>query len=141
MSDTIDKKGNAMIEEAVHYVAKTNDAWGIPMTGLEADDGSGLDYAGIMGIPMVNLKVEGKLVKKARVKNKRGKWLKYGSDFDNELGDDTAITGIEIVGKGLVVAAHIRGGQWLNPVFTSDEDGAAMISTGAVIDAIWIDEI
>lgn len=141
MSDAIDKKGNAMVEEAVHYVAKTNDGWGIPMIGLEADNGSGLDYAGIMGTPMVNLKIEGKLVKKARVKNKRGKWLKYGSGFDTELGDDTAITGIEIVGKGLVVAVHIRGGQWLNPVFTSDEDGVAVISTGAVIDAIWIDEV
>lgn len=129
------------IDEAVHYVAKTNDGWGIAMTGLDADDGSDSDHAGVFGMPMINFKIEGNRVKKARIKNQRGKWLKYGSGFDTELGNDTDITGIEIVGKGLVFAVHIKGGTWLNPVRTSDVDGEVLVGNGAVIDAIWIDEI
>lgn len=129
------------ISEAVRYVAKTDDGWGIVMTGLDADDGSDLDYAGIFGMSMINLKIEGKLVKKARVKNKRGKWLPYGCGFNTELGNDTEITGIEIVGKGLIFAVHIKGGMWLNPVRTADEEGSVFIGNGAVIDGIWIDEI
>lgn len=138
--DNNDKK-ETEVEEAVHYIAKTSNGWGIAMTGLDADDGSDLDHAGIIGLPMTNFKIEGKLVKKARVRNKRGKWLKYGSGFNTELGNDTDITGIEIIGKGLLVAVHIKGGQWLNPVFTSDVEGAALLGNGSVIDAIWIDEV
>ena len=129
------------IDGAVHYVAKTNDGWGVAMTGLDADDGSDLDHAGIFGTPMTNFKIEGNLVKKARIKNKRGKWLPYGRGFNTELGNDTNITGIEIVGKGLIFAVHIKGGMWLNPVRTSDDDGEVLVGNGAVIDAIWIDEI
>ena len=130
-----------LVEEAVHYAAKSGDKWGIGMIGLDPEDGSDNDHSGILGIPITNFKIEGKLVKKARVKNKRGKWLKYGSGFDTELGDNTNIIGIEIVGKGLIFAVHIKGGQWLNPVRTSDEEGAVLITTGAFIDGIWIDEI
>ena len=88
-----EKKEETTIDEAVHYVAKTNDGWGIAMTGLDADDGSDLDHAGVFGRSMINFKIEGKLVKKTRIKNKRGKWLSYGRGFDTELGNDTDITG------------------------------------------------
>lgn len=127
------------IDEEVHYVAKTNDGWGVAMTGLDADDGSDLDHAGIFGMSMTNFKIGGNLVKKARVKNKRGKWLSYG--VNTELGNDSDITGIEIVGKGLIFAVHIKGGTWLNPVRTSDTEGEVLVGNGAVIDAIWIDKL
>lgn len=143
MTDTEKKEETTVTttDTAVHYVAKTNDGWGTAMTGLDADDGSDFDHAGILGRSMINFKIEGKLVKKARIKNKRGKWLPYGCGFDTELGNDTDITGIEIVGKGLIFAVHIKGGTWLNPVRTSDVDGEVLVGNGAVIDAIWIDEI
>ncbi len=141
MNDT-DTKDVAVstITDSVRYLVKTDDGWSIDMIGLDASDDSGLDHAGIFGKPICNIKIGGKLVKKARVKNSRGKWLPYGSGFDKELGNDTNITGIEIVGKGLVFAIHIKGGQWLNPVFTSDIEGEVLVGNGAVIDALWIDE-
>ena len=48
------------IDEAVHYVAKTNDGWGVAMTGLDADDGSDLDHAGVFGTSIINFKIEGR---------------------------------------------------------------------------------
>lgn len=132
---------SSTIADSVRYSVKTDDGWGIDMIGVDASDGSSLDHAGIFGKPIRNIKIGGKLVKKARVRNKRGKWLPYGSGFDKELGDNTDITGIEIVGKRLVFAIHIKGGQWLNPVFTSDVEGEILIGNGAVIDALWIDEV
>ena len=140
MSDTMDTTIST-ITDPVKYSVKTDDGWGVTMIGLDASDDSGLDHAGIFGIPMINFKIEGKLVKKARIKNKRGKWLPYGCGFNTELGNNTDITGIEIVGKGLIFAVHIKGGTWLNPARTSDVDGEVLVGNGAVIDAIWIDEI
>lgn len=137
----IEKKEETTTEEAVVYAAKSNYGWGVTMIGIESEDDSGIDHAGIFGSTITNFKIGGRLVKKARVRNKRGKWLKYGSGFDAELGNDSEITGIEIVGSGLILAVHVKGGQWLNPVHTSDEDGAVLAGNGAVIDAVWIDEI
>lgn len=140
MIDT-EKKEETTIEDDVRYAIKTNDGWGVTMTGLDADDNSDIDHAGIFGMSMINFKIEGKFVNKARVKNKRGKWLPYGCGFDAELGDDTDIIGIEIVAKDLIFAVHVKGGAWLNPVHTSDVDGEVLVGNGAVIDAIWIDKI
>lgn len=121
-----------------HYVAKNKDAWGIEMRGTEAVDGSDLDHAGIFGLEMTNFKIEGAGIKKARIKNKRGKWLEYKEGY-TELGDGSTITGFEIVGAGYILAIHLKGGQWMTPVFTSDEEGNVLVGTGAPIDAIWID--
>lgn len=133
------------ISKTPHYVAKTIDGWGIEMHGLEAMDGSITDHAGILGLPMINFTVEGSDIKKACVRNKRGKWLPYKTGFgmnnSEALGDDTAITGIEIVGSGYLMSVHIKGGSWLNPVKTSDIEGQNRLSTGAVIDAVWIEEL
>ena len=123
-----------------HYCVETANGWGIAMSGLEADDGSDLDHAGIIGMPMKNIKITAKNLTKARVRNKRGKWLGYKTGADG-LGDGTDITGIELVGKGYVYAVHIKGGQWLATMFTSDVDGEVLATNGAVIDAIWINEV
>lgn len=134
-------KEETTIDEAVHYVAKTNDGWGVAMTGLYADDGSDVDHAGILGLVITNLRIAGKNIKKARVRNKRGKWLPYKTGANTELGDDSIVTGVEIVGGGYRVSVHVMGGQWLGAVTTSDTDGEVLIGSGAPIDAIWIDEI
>lgn len=141
--ETTEKKTNVpnTIKEAVRYVVKTKDGWGVPMTGIDADDGSDTDHAGIIGIPMINFKIDGSLVSKARVRNKRGKWLPYGRGLDAELGKDSEITGIEIVGKGLVFAVHVKGGGWLSPAMTSDVEDEVKVISGAAFDAIWIDEV
>lgn len=140
-------KGDFMIDEKttkkqmVHYSVKTKTGWGVPMTGLTADDDSIIDHAGIIGESIINFKIEGTRVKKARVKTVRGKWLDYGIGFDTELGNDSDIAGIEIVGEKLMVSVHVKGGQWINPVYTSTEEGAVLINSGSAIDAIWIDEV
>lgn len=123
-----------------HYCAKTVEGWSVCMTGLEADDGSGLDHTGVLGIPIIDFRITAKNIKKARVRNKRGKWLPYKSGPDG-IGDGTNITGIELVGKGYVYSVHVKGGQWLPGAITSDIEGEILITTGSAIDAIWIDEI
>lgn len=141
--ETTEKKTNdpSTIKEAVRYVVKTKDGWGVPMTGLDADDDSDTDHAGIIGMPMINFKIDGSLVSKARVRNNRSKWLPYGRGLDVELGKDSAITGIEIVGKGLIFAVHVKGGEWLSPAITSDVEDEVKVISGAAFDAIWIDEV
>ena len=132
---------NSTITSIPHYIAKSQNGWGIGMTGLEADDGSALDHAGIIGLPMTGFKIAAKNIAKARVRNKRGKWLPYGTGFDSDLGDGTNITGIEIIGSGYVYAIHIMGGQWMTGMITSDIEGEVLATNGATIDAIWIDKI
>lgn len=128
------------IPEEAHYVAETQDGWGIAMTNTEADDGSDLDHAGVIGLSMTNFKIGSSKIKQARVRNKRGKWLPYKTGFENPLGDGTDITGIEIVGSGFVFAVHVKGGQWLGSNHTSNNEGEVLVTTGTAIDAIWIDK-
>ncbi len=144
VTNSNDKKAKILPVDP-HYVAASPYGWGIEMSGTEAADGSSLDHAGIIGLPMTNFTIEGEGIKKARVRNKRGKWLDYKSGFGmnqlEALGDGTAITGLEIVGKGFIVGVHLRGGEWLNSVNTSDKEGAVTIGIGVPIDAIWIDRV
>lgn len=132
--------GESLTEEAVVYQAKTADGWGIEMVGTEPADDSDIDHAGIIGQSITNFKIGGRIVKKARVRNSRGKWLAYNSGMNIELGNNKPITGIEIVGSGLAYAIHVKGGQWLPRIITSDVEGEQLATAGA-IDAIWIDEI
>lgn len=132
---------NSIVENVVIYQAKTIDGWGITMIGDSDSDDSGIDHAGIIGKPMINFKIDGRLVKKARIRNNRGKWLNYNSGMDIELGNDKPITGIEIVGSGLIFAIHVKGGEWLPSIITSDIDNEVLATVGTSIDAIWIDKI
>ena len=129
--------------EAPHYISKSQNGWGVDMEGTEAIDGSLIDHAGIIGLPMINFTIEAKDIKKARVRNKRGKWLDYKNfyDINNPLGDDTGITGIEIVGAGYIASVHVKGGSWLRSVVTSDAEGEVILGSNLPIDAIWIDKI
>ncbi len=136
----VTKKVNTESKEP-HYVAKTQNGWGVGMIGLDADDGSFVDHAGIIGLPMLGFKIECDGISKARVRNRRGKWLPYDIGFDSDLGDGTNITGIELVGAGYTFSVHVMGGQWMNAVHTSDIEGAAMFTSGSTIDAIWINKI
>lgn len=145
INDVVEDKKIKNIPDEPHYVAATQNGWGVEMYGTEAVDGSPLDHAGIIGLPMTNFTIEGKGIKKARVKNKRGRWLDYKSGFGinqlEALGDGTGITAIEIVGKGFIVGVHLKGGNWLNSVNTSDKEGEVTIGIGIPIDAIWIDRM
>ena len=135
------KKADKKLPIKPHYCAATSNGWGVEMTGTSSDDGK--DYAGIIGNSITNFTIEAKEIIKARVRNKNGKWLEYKTGFDKNsgLGDSTPITGFEFVGKGFVVAVHIKGGTWLTPVFTSDRDGEVLIGASTPIDAIWIDKM
>ena len=138
----MDRETNASNEmyNEPYYVAKSQNGWGVGMVGLEAEDGSDLDHAGIIGLVMTNFKIDGKNIKKARIRNRRGKWLPYKSS-NEALGDDTTVTGIEIVGSGYTVSVHIMGGSWLTSMNTSDVDGEILVGNGAPIDAVWIDKL
>lgn len=129
------------ISEEPRYVAQTKDGWGVVMIGTDAEDGSDLDHTGVIGLAMTNFKIGSSKIKKARVRNKRGKWLPYKSGFDKELGDGTNITGIEIVGAGYIASVHVKGGSWLPLVRTSDIEGAVIIGENFIIDAIWVGAI
>lgn len=130
--------------DAPHYVSASTDGWGIEMVGTDAiDNDPTIDHAGIFGLPMVNLTMEDANIVKARVRNRKGKWLPYSDKFDKSkgLGDGTDITGVEIVGKNIIFAVHLKGGNWLSPIRTSEVEGANMAGSGSAIDAIWIDRI
>ena len=143
METTDEKKKVIKLPEYPHYVAATQNGWGVEMDGTEAVDGSNIDHAGIIGLPMTNFTIEGKGIKKARVKNKRGRWSEYSDKFDKSkgLGNGTDIIGIEIVGSGFIVSVHVKGGSWLPAVKTSDIEGKVTIGIGTTIDAIWVDKI
>lgn len=144
--DTVEvKKAINDLPDDPHYAAASQNGWGVEMSGLEAVDGSPLDHAGIIGLPMTNFTIEAKGIKKARIRNKRGKWLPYKTGFGmnsiEALGDNTDITGIEIVGSKFMVSIHTKGGSWLPSAITSDIEGEVLLTTGAAIDAIWVDKI
>ncbi len=144
MSDT-EKKIESKLPQDPHYVAKNADGWGVEMSGLEAVDGSAMDHTGTFGLPIINFTIEAADILKARVRNKRGKWLPFKTGFGmnkaEALGDDTPITGIEILGNKFILSIHAKGGSWLPSVITSEVEGEAQAIAGSTIDAIWIDKI
>jgi len=117
--------------------------WGPEFIGLDDSLGSDANFAGIFGEPITNFTVGAKGIKKFRIRTKKkGKWQPYRTGFDTSVeSDGTAITGIEIVGKGFCLAVHVKGGTWLPVVNTSDKDGEVLVGNGTVIDAIWINLI
>lgn len=131
------------ISEDPRYIAATKNGWGIEMIGIEATDGSNIDHAGIIGMAMTNFTIEASGIKKARVRNKRGRWLEYKTGFDKNdpLGDGTIITGIEIIGAGYIASVHAKGGSWLGSRHTSDTEGEVILGSNLPIDAIWIEKI
>lgn len=144
MSDT-EKKIESKLPREPHYVAKNEDGWGVEMLGLEAIDDSEMDHTGTFGMPIINFTIEAADILKARVRNKRGKWLPFKTGFgmnkSEALGDDTPITGIEILGKKFILSIHAKGGGWLPSVITSEVEGEVQATVGSAIDAIWIDKI
>ena len=144
MSD-VEKKVESTLPKEPHYVAKNSSGWSVEMSGLEAIDRTDTDHTGVFGIPITNFTIEAADIIKARVRNKRGKWLEYktkfGMNYAEALGDNTPITGIEIVGKGFIFSIHVKGGTWLPTMFTSDTEGEVLATTGSQIDAIWVAKI
>lgn len=143
MADIDEKKTDVKTPIHPHYAIENSDGWGIEMLGVEAVDGSDIEYAGILGLPITNLVLEAADIKKVRVRNKRGKWLPYKTGFDKEhgFGDNTPITGIEIVGAGFIFSIHAKGGSWLPVTKTSDIEGDILAVAASSTDAIWIDKI
>lgn len=144
MNDT-EKKIKSELPQEPHYVAENADGWGIEMSGLEALDGSEIDHTGTIGMPIINFTVEAADIQKARVRNKRGKWLPFKTGFGMNkiegLGDGTPITGIEIIGTGFIFSIHAKGGSWLPTMTTSENEGVVQGIANSSIDAIWIDKI
>lgn len=140
-----EKKIDAKLPLEPHYVAKNSSGWSVEMSGLEAVDRTDADHTGVFGIPIINFTIEAADIIKARVRNKRGKWLGYKTKFGmndiEALGDNTPITGIEIVGKGFIFSIHVKGGTWLPTMRTSDTEGEVLATTGSQIDAIWVEKI
>ena len=131
------------ISEIPRYTGKNKNGWSVEMHGTEAVDDSDQGYVGTFGNPLINFTIEGSGIKKARVRNSKGKWLPYSTGFNTEqgLGNDKTITGIEIVGKGYRFGVHTQGGQWLPAFTTSDVEGEVLGTIGCAIDAIWVDKI
>ena len=128
--------------EEPKYAVYTTE-WGPEFIGLDDELGSDADFAGIFGEPITNFTVGAKGIKKYRIRTKKkGKWHPYQTGFDKSVkSDGTAITGIEIVGKGFCMAVHVKGGTWLPAVNTSDTEGEVLVGSGTPIDAIWIDSV
>lgn len=145
MADVDVKKTDIKAPIYPHYAIENSDGWGIEMLGIEAMDGSDIEYAGVFGLPIINFTIEAADILKARVRNKRGKWLPYKTGFGmnkaEALGDNTPITGIEIVGAGFIFSIHAKGGSWLPVTKTSDIEGDVLAVAASSIDAIWIDKI
>lgn len=145
MADVDEKKIAVKAPIHPHYAIKNSDGWGAEMLGVEAMDGSDTEYAGILGLPIINFTIEAADILKARVRNKRGKWLPYKTGFGmnktEALGDDTPITGIELVGAGFIFSIHAKGGSWLPIIKTSDIEGDVLAIAASSIDAIWIDKV
>lgn len=140
-----EKKIESTLPQEPHYVAKNADGWSVEMSGLDAVDGSATDHTGTFGLPIINFTIEAADILKARVRNKRGKWLPFKTGFGmnaaEALGDDTPITGIEILGNKFVLSIHAKGGSWLPAIITSDVEGEVQAVAGSTIDAIWIDKM
>lgn len=131
------------LPELPHYASASNNSWSSELFGTESVDGSDKSYAGILGIPITNFTLEGKGIKKFRVRNRKNKWMPYKNSFDKTIGagDNTPITGIEIVGSGFIFSIHVKGGSWLPAVRTTNKDGEILAIAGSQIDAVWIDKI
>ena len=131
------------LPELPHYASASNNNWSSELFGTESVDGSDTSYAGILGIPITNFTLEGKGIKKFRVRNRKNKWLPYKTNFDKTIGagDNTPITGIEIVGSGFIFSIHVKGGSWLPAVCTTNKEGEILAIAGSQIDAVWIDKI
>jgi len=140
-----EKKNEFELPQEPHYVAKNANGWSVEMSGLDAVDGSETDHTGTFGLPIINFTIEAADILKARVRNKRGKWLPFKTGFGmnkiQALGDDTPITGIEILGDKFILSIHVKGGGWLPSVITSKVEGEVQVIAGSTIDAIWIDKI
>lgn len=131
------------LSKVPHYASATRNGWISEMNGIEAMDDSDNDYAGILGIPITNFTIEADGILKARVRNRKNRWLPYKSGFDKKtgIGDNTPITGIEIVGSGFIFSIHVKGGTWLPTMRTSETEGEVLAVAGSQIDAIWVDKI
>lgn len=140
MFDSKNTEVNVVTYNDPHYAAKNEYGWGVEMDDIYPVDMSNADHAGIFGTKMINFAAGGGGIIKSRVKDYRGKWLPYKNAFDinDPLGNDTPITGIEIVGEGLIYAVHIYGGMWLFPVNSSSVEGEVFAGNGSIIDGIWI---
>lgn len=141
MTDT-EKKMDTKLPQQPHYAVKNEKGWGKEMLGLYSIDAKD-DLAGIFGTPIINFTMEAEGVTKFRVRNKRGIWLPYTDVFDisKGAGDDTPITGIEIVGSGFAYSIHAKGGAWLPIMNTTDTEGEVLAVAGSQIDALWIDKL
>ena len=127
------------------YNAYVDDEWLDTMDGLTDTGGSGDDYAGIMGLPIQFLAIEG--VGKYRVATEDGGWLEYVhkrdlSDFDDGCaGDSSAIIAVEIPNKRIKFRVHTFDNGWLPwMVGTRDTGGGWDTFAGdySPIDAIQI---
>lgn len=144
MEDVIKKVESKLFQEP-HYAVENSAGWGMEMLGVDAVDGSDIDHAGSFGDPIVNFTIEAVDILKARVRNKKGKWLPFKTGFGmnktEALGDGTPITGIEIIGTGFIFSVHVKGGSWLPTMITSETEGEVQAIASSQIDAIWIDKI
>ena len=145
MSDINEKKIDTKLPLEPHYAVENANGWGIEMSGLDALDGSDIEHAGILGMPIINFTIEAADILKARVRNKRGKWLPFKTGFGmnkaEALGDGTPITGIEIIGSGFIFSIHVKGGSWMPFILTSETVGEVQAIASSSIDAIWVDKV
>ena len=121
-----------------------SDDWSPDFIGIDAQDDSDADFAGILGIPITKFTVGAKGISGFRIRTKKkDKWMSFqhGFDKDNAISDNTPITGIEILGSNFMYAVHILGGQWLPAITSSDVEGVRYAGIGAPIDAIWIEKV
>lgn len=111
------------------YNAYVDDAWLDTMDGLHDTGGSGDDYAGIIGLPLQFLAIDG--VGKYRVATEDGGWLEYVdhrdlSDYeDGCAGDGSAIIALEISNSAVKYRVHTFDSGWLDWMIGNHDTGGS----------------
>lgn len=127
------------------YNAYVDDEWLDTMVGLHDTGGSGDDYAGIIGLPIQFIAIEG--VGKYRVATEDGGWLPWVGKRDLEdyddgcAGDGSGVIALAIPDKAVKYRVHTFDSGWL-PWMIGNKDTGGGFDTFAgdysYIDAVQI---
>ena len=112
------------------YAAWTAEqGWLGEMEGMKERDGGGDDYAGILGVGIRYLGIEG--VGKYRVCTKENGWLPFVDHFDYNdeeygmAGDGSSIVAVEIPNKKIKYQVHTLANGWLDWMIGNKDTGGS----------------
>ena len=120
--------------QPIYAVWTAEEGWLPTMEGLKDSSGSGDDYAGIYGLGIRYIGIEG--VDKYRVCDKDNGWLPYVEYFNKEdeeygmAGAGSSIVALEIPNSNIKYQVHTVNGEWL-PWMIGNKDTSGSSDTYA----------